>query len=367
MLPFAPRGRGFARAVSALLALSAFALAPATSNAATTTFGSDLTAPANVTEARQADTAYWQNSFGDGHSPVAPASGQITSFRVKGIALSNPVAGVPGGETMFHLQALHKQPDGTFLILRTSDAFDLPTKGSDPQAITTFKPTNFCIDTGDVLVFNTVGGWDGVMNMSGPYPMGTPLQIFSSVPGAVVSEFEGANLTNNGNVLTANNRPGQGHELLMQMTVGTGDDATPLCPGGTKGVPPASDTSNQAAKPAGPPPPPRVQKATLPAKQRVTVSRKGKLAVSVFCLPGAARCAGTVQVMSKGAGPKLLGTGRFDTAAKTSGRATIHLNTLGRRRFSSAHGRLGVRLVATTKPGGAEHTSSLSVTLRRRG
>ena len=67
-----------------------------------------------------------------------------------------------------------------FKLHPRSDAFDLPTKGSDPQAITTFKPTNFCIDTGDVLVFNTVGGWDGVMNMSGPYPMGTPLQIFSN-------------------------------------------------------------------------------------------------------------------------------------------------------------------------------------------
>jgi hypothetical protein len=364
MVSSASLGRGMARAAGALLALSAFALAPATSSAATVTFGSDLTAPANVTQARQADTAYWQTSFADGHSPLAPASGQITSFRVKGIALSNPVAGVPGGETMFHLQALHKQPDGTFLILRTSDAFDLPTKGSDPQAITTFKPTNFCIDTGDVLVFNTVGGWDGVVNMSGPYPMGTPLQIFSSVPGALVSEFEGANLTNNGNVITANNRPGQGHELLMQMTVGTGDDATPLCPGGTKGVPPPSET---LARPAVTPPPPRVQKATVPARQRVTVSRNGKLTVSVFCLPGTSRCSGTVRVMSKGARPKSLGTGSFDIAAKTTGRATIHLNALGRRRFASAHGRLGAKLVATTNPGGADHTSSLSVTLRRRG
>ena len=94
---------------------------------------------------------------------------------------------------------------------------------------------NFCVDAGDVLAFNTAGGWDGIVAGGGPFPNGTPLQIFSSVPGAVVSEFSGHNATGNGAILTPNTAPGQGHELLMQLTLGTGSNATALCPGGTGG------------------------------------------------------------------------------------------------------------------------------------
>jgi hypothetical protein len=345
------------------LALVGLALAPATGLAAQMTFGSDLTAPANITQARQADTAYWQTAFGDAHGPTAPGNGQITSFRLKGIALANPTPGVIGGETMFHLQALKPQPDGTFLILRTSGAFFVPPKGTDPQTITTYNPINFCIETGEVLVFNTVGGWDGIVNQSGPYPSGTPLQIFSRIPNSVVSEFEGANQTNNGNVLTANTAKTSGTELLMQMTLSNGPDATPLCPGGTMGIPNAPPPP-----PPGPPPPaPAVQKATLPATQKVTVSKKGKLSVSVFCLPGAARCVGKVRVMTTGARPKSIGAGSFDIGPKSTGHATIFLTKTGRALFKAAGGKLKVNLVAVTNPGGPTKTSTFATTLRKRG
>jgi hypothetical protein len=343
------------------LAALGLAVAPASGQAAFTTFGSDLTAPADTTEARQADTAYWQTTFADGRSPLAPTTGQITSFRLKGTALSAPVAGTPGGETMFHLQALRARPDGSFQILRSSQAFYVPDKTADPQTITTYMPENFCIDAGDVLVFNTVGGWDGVIgDVQRPplYPHGTPLQIFSSVRAATVSQFTGADKTNNGDVITGS--PLARHELLMQLTVGTGSDATGLCPGGTIGLAPP-------AAPRVAPPPPRVQKATLPARQRVTVSRKGKLSVSLFCLPGASRCAGTLRLMKGVATPVMLGSSRFDMGPKTTGHATVHLNARGRRLFQRGHGRLAVRLVAETGPGGAARTSSLVVTLRRRG
>lgn len=342
-------------------ALVALTVIPAASHADNVIFGSDLSATANITEARQADTAYWQTTFADGHSPLAPASGQITSIRVRGIALSNPLAGVPGGETMIHFQTLHKQPDGSFKILVTTGAFFMPERGANPQTITTFSPENFCVAAGDVVVFNTVGGFDPTGRL---YQMGTPLQIFSRVPGALVSEFMGADKTNNGDIITANNGPGAGHELLMQMTVGTGPDGTALCAGGTVGAAP-SGTGGGGATPA-PPTAPVVQKATIPAKQKVTVSTKGKLSVSVFCLPGTSRCQGTLRVMSRGRKPKSLGRASFNVAAKTTGHATVRLNALGKRRFAAAHGRLGVTLVAVTKPGDATRTSSLSVTLRRR-
>ena len=216
---------------AALAAVILSALPPATAGAALIRFGSDLKATADVVEARPADTAYWQAAFADGRSPRAPARGQIKSIQIKGIALSNPRAGVPGGETMFHLQALRRRPGGTLRILRTSGAFFLPPKGSDPQRITTYRPVNFCIAKGDVLAFNTVGGWDTTAD--GPYAKGTPLQIFAAVPGARVAEFFGPNRTNNGDVVKPRLTPGRDHELLMRSTVGTGTDATGLCPGGT--------------------------------------------------------------------------------------------------------------------------------------
>ena len=265
---------------------------------------------------------------------------------------------------MFHLQALKRQPDGTFLILRTSNAFFVPPKGTDPQTITSYDPINFCIETGEVLVFNTVGGWDGIMNGTGPYPGGTRLQVFSRIPNAVVSEFEGADQTNNGDVLTASTAKTTGLELLMQMTLSTGPDATPLCPGGTQGVPPPAPPPPPGAIP---PAPTRVQKATLPAKQRVTVSKKGKLSVSVFCLPGAARCTGRVRVSTRGRSAKQVGSGAFNIAPKTTGHSTIQLSKAGRRLFSKGGGKLAVSIEAETNPGGASRRSTLATTLRRRG
>ncbi|MEY2443266.1 MAG: hypothetical protein QOJ46_2692 [bacterium] len=227
MLALTARRRIGAIATAAL----ALALVPATGVASLRSFGSTLKAPANVTKARQADTAYWQTKLAGGASPRSPATGQIKSFQIKGIALSRPKAGVPGGETMFHLQSLRKRPDGSYKILVTSQAFFLPSKGTNPQKITTYRPINFCIKKGDSLVFNTVGGWDGTS--TGPNALGTPLQIFSRVPGSTVAEYTKANGTNNGNIIRGKSGPGTGHELLMRLTVGTGANATGLCPGGT--------------------------------------------------------------------------------------------------------------------------------------
>jgi len=345
----------------------ALALAPASSNAAVIPFGSDLAAPANLVEARQADTAYWQTTFADGRSPVVQADGQIRSVQIKGIALANPVEGVPGGETMFHVQVMAPRADGTFQIRNpggTSGAFYLPPRSANPQAITTYQPENLCVRAGDVVVFNTVGGWDGISDQTGPYRGGTPLQIFSRVPGAMVSEFMSANMTNNGDIVTP--KPLPSHELLMRVTLGTAEHATALCPGGLIGAappPPPSQSQSPAALAAAP----RIQKATLPAGQKVTVSKKGKLSVSLFCLPGSSRCAGTLRVMTRGSKPKSLGSGRFAIAPKRTGHATIFLNRTGRRLFARAKGKLGVKLVAETRPGGASRRSTLSTTLRRRG
>ena len=201
----------------ALAVLCALAVAPASAGASVVTYGSDLTAPANVSEDEQADTIYWQSAFPDARQVLAPATGQVKSVRIKGIARSNPVPGVPGGETDFHVQILTLLPDGTWQIRNpggTSGNFNLPPLGADPQTVSEYVPENLCVYQGDAVVFSTVGGWDNSAN--GPYAGGTPLQIFSRVPNAVTSYYMKADATNNGDIVRF--VPVAEHELLMQVT-----------------------------------------------------------------------------------------------------------------------------------------------------
>lgn len=354
------------RTVAALAAVAGAlgaALVPATGSAALITFGSDLAAPANVVQQRGADTAFWQVGFADARSPVAPASGQITSVRIKGVALSDRVTGVspPGGERDFHVQVAEPLAGGAVRVRNpggTSGGFVLPPSTADPQGITQYLPENLCARAGDVLIFNTVGGHDPA---GGPFVEGTPLQIFSRVPNAVASGFMAPNMTNNGNVLTQDTSRTAGLELLMQMTLGTGPDGTGLCPGGTRGGTPATPPPPPGTTPR----PPAVQRARI-GTQRVTVSRRGTLGVSLYCSAGPSRCIGSVRVLTRGARPVSLGSARFDIAARRTGRATIALNATGRRRFARSRGRLAVKLVADTRPGGASRRSTYLVTLRRR-
>ena len=60
----------------AAIAAAAFLVLPAAASAAVVDFGSDLSAPANVSEAHGADTAFWGLSV-KGKNNSVPASGQI--------------------------------------------------------------------------------------------------------------------------------------------------------------------------------------------------------------------------------------------------------------------------------------------------
>lgn len=377
---------------AAAAAAALTAVLPATGSAAVYPFGSDLTPAANRAEARQADTVYWQTSFADGRPPVAPVDGQIRLVRIKGVALSDRVAplGVPpvGGERDFHMQVMQPLPDGRFQIRNpggTSGFLSVPPRTADPQGVTEYSSdaglvVNLCARAGDSIVFNTIGGWDAVPNRTGPYPDGTPLQIFSSVPSvySVVSEFTGDNQTNNGAIITP--KAGPGRELLMQVVIGNGRHGTALCAGGTAGAegplplsvpdPGPAPPPPQPPPPPGqvpPPPPPLVQLATIPASQRVTVSKQGKLSVSLFCKLTTSRCTGRVRVLRRTGKAISLGAAKFNIAGKKTGHATIYLNKTGRQLFfKRGKGRLSVKIQAVTDPGGATRTSSLVTTLRRR-
>jgi hypothetical protein len=347
----------------------ALALCASAAEAELRSFGSDLSAAASIAEARQSDTAYWQTvAAGASSAGVAPAAGSIRSFKLKGVALSQPVAGTPGGETLFHLQALRPLIIGAFQIspyrvLISSQGFNVPQKaGGNEQTISTYEPENFCVAKGDVLAFNTVGGWDGIP-AGGPYPRGTPLQIFAAAPGALVSQFNGADQTNNGDILTPDHVRGLGQELLMQLTLATGNDAAAPCPTGTAaaGAEPGQPAvrAQTAARPAG------SAQATKILSQRATVTSKGSLKVALFCSPASADryCNGIVRVLSRERKPRVLAVRVYTIAAGKTRKAALRLSPAGRKLFAKANRRLRVRIQTVKHSGGVAHTVTKSFVL----
>jgi hypothetical protein len=341
----------------------ALALCAPAAEAELRSFGSDLSAAAAIAEARQSDTAYWQTvAAGASSAGIAPAAGSIRSFKLKGVALSQPVAGTSGGETLFHLQALRPLTIGAFQsspyrVLISSQGFNVPQKaGANEQTISTYEPENFCVAKGDVLAFNTVGGWDGIP-AGGPYPGGTPLQIFAAASGALVSQFNGADQTNNGDILTPDHVRGLGQELLMQLTLATGADAAAPCRTST-----AADSADAAA--SGLQPAAAAQATKIPS-QRLTVTPKGSLRVALFCSPAVAApsCTGVVRVLSCERNPRVLAIRVYTIAAGKMSRAALRLSPAGRKLFARANRRLRVRIQTVKHSGGVAHTVTKSFVL----
>ncbi|MEA2479538.1 MAG: hypothetical protein QOJ07_1460 [Thermoleophilaceae bacterium] len=219
------------------LAVAAF---PAAAQADVSVFGSDLsgTPDPRLAEAHQADTLFFNTQLA-GAPATVPARGQITAIRLKGVA--QKIGGEdPNNE--FHFQVLHPNGDGSYGVEITSQPFRLPVV-ADASTVTEFEPVNFCADSGDIVAFNDEGGF------TSNYQSGTPFQVFGP-QDAQVNWFERDNGTNNGATFEPNQRvlndaagkprqTDQGKplvkELLMQMTLGTGFDATEVCPGGHLG------------------------------------------------------------------------------------------------------------------------------------
>ena len=364
---------------AALLVSSVLLTFPAAGLAELQTFGSDLTAPATEVRAEQRDVAYWQTAFADKRSPSVPVDGQIKEVRLKGFAHSDRLPGAlgGGGETGFHFQAL--TPGGGSARI-TSQFFDVPNRNAGNAAtITTYRPENFCVKQGEEIALNSIGGWDGVANRDpkvgpvGPYPDGTPLQIFASVPSAKLTYFTADQGTNNGQVFSP--RPGHpaderadvhGVELLMQMTLATGNDRSYEC-GGPNTYRPA-DPAPQA-KQGGGGAPPGVQKTTIPRSQRVNVSKKGVASMALFCQPGKGACTGTVTFYASAPGKKnlVVGSKRYSIAQKSTGKLKVKLSAAGFKLFKKRNRVLPIRIEAVTDPGGADHTDRFGVTLRKVG
>lgn len=335
-----------------MLAVAATVLvAPAQGRAAVTTFGSDLSAPANTAETHGVDAAFWSLSLPGGRGTTVPASGQIKTIRVKGTAVQSSAPGAPAPLTGVHFQVLHPGAGGAVTVSLTSGTFDLPS-GGDPNQISTYRPVNLCASAGDYVAFNDSGGY--VPNY---YPQGVPYQVFSQVPGASTGFFSKGNGTNNGATFTGARHEGQ--ELLMQMDLATGSDATPICPSGTA----APSPGNPGKKPGK-----RASRALVMPRQTARV-RKGVGRIRVRC-PSAAskRCVGTLTLTSRNriAGKRRT-LSRARVAIKRGKSAKVRFKlTKGAARLLRRRGSLAATARAVVRDGsGARRTTSAKIRLKQ--
>jgi hypothetical protein len=226
------------RAPGAALAVVAALMAlPAAGHAAVTTLGSDLSKDANIVEAHGADAALW-NVFIDGQPNTMPADGQVTFIRVKGVVVDDPrdrrYDGTKPLDPQFHFQVLHPISDGRQMrVMLSSAPFRLPVVvdgSNDTQQISGYKPVNLCVQKGDYVDFNDIGGHEWSWPRRGTID-GMHVQAFSRTPDSTVGFYSKSNGTNI-NSEWAPQEIKQGEELLMQTKLVTGRDASDICPGG---------------------------------------------------------------------------------------------------------------------------------------
>ena len=200
-----------------LLALVALAATPA--GAKITIYGSTLKADATLTEAHPVDNAFWLTKLPGGRHVRAPATGQIVAVRVKGMVRRK--AGAPKPENTILFQHLRPRAGGRMRVLQTSQAFHLRV-GGDPNHITNFSPTNLCARKGDVIDVTNIGGGTSA------YPLGSPFQIFASVPGSATARHTGQGTVVNGAVFGPSATRAN-TELLVQFWLGTGANYGGAC------------------------------------------------------------------------------------------------------------------------------------------
>jgi hypothetical protein len=250
------------------LASAVLVLAPASASAAITLVGSPLSVPATLNTAENlsyqgtntevppspeapngvfhtfhfgADTALWNVAQARGAASM-PVTGQALKIALEGCA--KPAAGGPSPLTQIHFQDISPLPGGGATVNLTSQGFEIPVcgqGGASGSTVTIYEPVNLCVSQGDYVAFNDEGGY--VENI---YRAGVPYQVLGSVPGSIADSFMRNDGTGNGATMSASDLAAmegfavnENEELMMQVTLGTGPDATHICAGGTAGLPPA--------------------------------------------------------------------------------------------------------------------------------
>jgi hypothetical protein len=352
-----------------------FGVHAASSNAAVTTFGSPLSAPATLnttdnlnyygtytpvppspeapngvyhTNHWGPDTALWNVALANG-SPSAPATGQVLKVRVEGCAQQAP--GGPRPLTQFHIQDISPVGGGSVHVNLTSQPFDIPVCGENGvsgSTVSTYEPINLCVSAGDYVAFNDEGGYVPYI-----YRSGVPYQVIGSTQGSVMNSFIRGNGTNNGTTLSARDTTAndgfaenRNEELMLQATLGSGPDATHLCPGGTAGMPP----------PPAPLAPLRI------VAQTDGVNHRGVVAVAMYCRP-AEGCQG-VATLGSASGLSGYGSGRiyghasFSLAGGHTGHVPIRLSKDLMQRVRRNH---GASTLLTVVMGGRTFTQRVTI------
>ncbi len=369
-------------AVTAAWAMTVLlALLAGTAGAATLTFGSPLTAPAIKDTANDldyqgsdvplpgsvfhiphdgADGALWnvQLPVGD---PTAPVGGQVVSVRLEGCAKSNG----PAPLTQIHFQSLAPMADGGAKVALTSQAFEIPVCGVDGASgatISSYDPINLCVAQGDYVSFNEEGGFVAAQNGPPPYPAGVPYMVIGGVPGATMDSFIRNNGVGNGATFSptdTTNHDGfasnANEELMLQATLATGPDATPICPGGTKGLPPPGSVrvSHRHVFPT----------LTIPTPQLDGMNIRGVVQIAVYC-HSATSCTGTLTLHSKprhGSHSIWLGSARFVVGAHSTGKAHVRLSRLARQMVRNTSGGLGVEVTGGPVVGANAFKAAIAV------
>ena len=352
--------------LAALLTTSAVAAAPAASRATVVAFGSPLAVPATLDTARDlnytaahhdgADTALWNVALAAG-VPSAPADGQILSVRLEGCA--RPASGGPAPLTQIHFQDLVPQGGGAVRVNVTTQPFDIPIcgqNGASASSITTYSPTNFCVKQGDYVDFNDEGGFNNQY-----YPSGVPYEVIGSVSGSTMDSFIGNNATNNGATLspsatspTSGFATNRDEELMLQATLGSGPDATPLCPGGTQGTSPAPSGASGGAGPGASPtapssPAPIARTAVKIRRQTDGVNHSRRVKVALFCAQSAP-CVGSVAILLGGV---TLASGPFNVPGHETSHVSLRLSPVAMKLVRGHHRRLATTMMIELTRGGS--------------
>jgi hypothetical protein len=371
-------------APSLILAITGVIATASGASAATMTFGSPLAVPATENTADNlnysgsnvalpgstfhiahdgADTALWNVQLTSG-SPNAPASGQITSVSLEGCAQSKG----PAPLTQIHFQDLSSRSGGAFQVNVSTQAFEIPVcgqGGASGSTLTTYQPTNFCVTQGDYVDFSDEGGFVSSSEGPPPYPSGVPYLVIGSVPGSTMDSFIRNSGINNGATFSPGDTSyhdgfaaNSGEELMLQATLATGPDASPLCPGGTKGV----VVHKQR------PPHPVFPTVTLPHPQLDGVNSHGIVEVAVFCHASEGTCDGALTLRSRlrhSSSSVWLGQSAFSLLAHRTGKVRVHLSLFAQRLVRNTTGQLGVEVTLTSTP--AAEASALKASIALRG
>ena len=337
------------RLFAPFIAAAALLGAAAPAEAGTVTIGSDLSAAASIAESHPRDWAAWPTAIASGGGITSPVTGEVKIAQFKGTVLKNDnYTRDSRPHFVFHVVVLRPQPDGTNKLVVSTEDLPFPY-GGDDQQISTFDlqqyPARICVQPGDRVALATSGGFGNTTPQYGGWPdnfyeNGYPVKMFASVSGSGVGLFEqppGDDTFQVGDNVTGSAQAGR--ELLMRVTIGTGDDARFFC--------------RSAEEQQGP-------TVAFPAQAPRLKVVKNKVTPQLSCVSLAA-CGGTLYLKLNNT--ILVGRGPFSLAGKSTAPVPVTLNANGLRKLKERKGRMKVTAIAKVK-GGAQQTAVFKLVRR---